>query len=259
MLEEETKNKTFKNIQKAQKVFNFTRIHNRICVYLFNCYLSFCLPAKKKKNYYISLGTNCYARFRLSHAGIKPRKKEGELSGPFDLCLTKTSSIAQILENNFDDYIENIKFATTQEEGFDKYIYRNDKYNINYVHDTDLETLAQMKKRYEKRIKNFLTISKNAEELVYLQFIFNNDFTPEDLSSTYNSLKRLRNNKPFKFAVFSFVDNYTNIKEKLNPNIIFEEYIPDCGVKTYSQIWFKRDTIFKDSILPLILKQIDKL
>ena len=60
-------------------------------------------------------------------------------------------------------------------------------------------------------------------------------------------------------TLHSFVDNYTNIKEKLNPNIIFEEYIPDCGVKTYFQIWFKRDTIFKDSILPLILKQIDKL
>lgn len=258
-MKEETKNKTFKNIQKAQKVFNFTRIHNRISGYLFNCYLSFCLPTKKKKNYYISLGTNCYARFRLSDSGIKPRKKEGELSCPFDLCLTSAHSVALILKNEFNDYIENIKVDTDKKQEAVIYHYRNEKYNICYVHDSDLETLDDMKKRYEKRIQNFLTISKNAEELVYLQFIFNNDFTPEDLSSIYNSLKRLRNNKPFKFAVFSFVDNYTNIKEKLNPNIIFEEYIPDCGVKTYSQIWFKRDTIFKDSILPLILKQIDKL
>ena len=175
------------------------------------------------------------------------------------MCLTSAHSVALILKNEFNDYIENIKVDTDKKQEAVIYHYRNEKYNICYVHDSDLETLDDMKKRYEKRIQNFLTISKNAEELVYLQFIFNNDFTPEDLSSIYNSLKRLRNNKPFKFAVFSFVDNYTNIKEKLNPNIIFEEYIPDCGVKTYSQIWFKRDTIFKDSILPLILKQIDKL
>ncbi len=204
---------------------------------IFKCQIKFLLPVRKKKNFYICLGSNCYPRKMLSRIGIKPRKKEGELSCPFDLCATEVHNISKILENNFADYVENI-ICEGQHPTNKKFIYRNSKYNINYIHDNTLNTVEQVKKRYAKRIENFINLSANNEEIAYLLCVFNNEFIPEDLNKIYDSLFKYRKNKPFKFAVFSFTDKYTNTKEKLNPGIIYNEYIPDCKASVYKYRWF---------------------
>lgn len=206
---------------------------------IFKCQIKFLLPCKKKKNYYICLGSNCYPRKMLSRIGIKPRKKEGELSCPFDLCITEVHNIAQILENNFSDYLENITYIAPKTNNNKSFIYRNTKYNINYIHDCCLKNVDEVKNRYKKRIENFTKLSETQPRIAYLLCVFNNDFTPDDINSIYNSLAKYRKTNPFKFAVFSFTDKFTNTKEKLNSEIIYKEYLPECGSYTYYQNWFR--------------------
>lgn len=62
-------------------------------------------------NYKIySLGTNCYSRMVATIWGLKPRKKQGELTLPFDLSITPLNSIIEILQNGFQDYFDDISF-----------------------------------------------------------------------------------------------------------------------------------------------------
>ena len=248
-----------KNRKPLHKLLKFRKVHARVILVLLNFRISFLLPYKKKKNYYISLGTNCYARFMLSKIGVKPRKKEGELSCPFDLCVTEVRNTTQILENRFADYLDFIESTTEKSENTGKNLYRNRKYNITYIHDDDLDTIEKFKLRYKKRIQNFLTLSKTKKELVYLQFIFGNEFNPEDLNRTYKSLENLRQNKPFKYAVFTFSNKYTNIRDRINPKIIYNEYIPECGYETYKREWPKRNCFWTDSTVEQICEDVCKL
>lgn len=247
------------SIKIKNSFIKFVKIHHRVILKLLNLRLSFCLPSKPKTNYYIGLGTNCYARYIPVRIGIKSKKKAGELSYPFDLCVTSVNNIAQILENNFEDYVENIIESPLMDNDNRPYIYRNKKYDINYIHDNDIDSLEKIKKRYEKRIENFITISENQEEVVYLMFVFLNEFTPIDLNSIYSSLEKYRNSKPFKFAVFSFTGTFTNIKEKLNPNIIYNEYIPHCGAATYKSNWHSYNSFFEEPIIKDVCKDICNL
>lgn len=239
--------------------FKLKKIHARVDIRIFGCLIRFLLPHKKELNRYISLGTNCYARYMLSKIGKKPRRKDGELSYPFDLCITTPNNIAKILKNNFEDYVQNIQIATTQEPNFDKYIYRNEKYNINYIHDNNLDTLDKIKNRYNKRIENFKSIAEHQPDIVFLMFIIADKFHPEDINSIYNSLEKYRNSKPFKFAVFYITDNYTNIKDELLPEIIYNEYIPECGAIEYKTNWVKRDSYMSNTIIDKVASIICNL
>ena len=238
------------------------KVHTCIIILIsiiFKSQIRFMLHGHKKKNYFICLGTNCFPHKMLSRIGIKPRKKEGELSCPFDLCITSVHSIAQILENNFSDYLENIVYNTQNPQNNKSLRYRNIKYDINYIHDGCLKNIEELKLRYKKRIENFINLSANQKEIAYLLCVFNNEFTTDDINSIYNSLKKYRKNKPFKFAVFSFSDNYTNTKAKLNSEIIYKEYIPQCGSYAYQQNWFRGALTYNEQTFLAFYKDVCQL
>lgn len=187
------------------------------------------------KNEIISLGTNCFSRAFLTKLKIKPRRKNGELSCPFDLCTTPLNSLIEILESNFSTFFESLVYVESNDTWF------NQKYNINFFHDHKL-TLETFKSKYQKRIANFQNISQDNKPKKYVLTIFNRDFTIEQLNKIYTLLLSIRENRPFDFIVLSFVDNNSPeiFLNELNQNIKYYEYYVD-NVNKFLSEWFLPD------------------
>lgn len=200
-------------------IFEYKKIGNKIKLNIFGIKVTFCLPPKR--NYYISLGYNCLVRTILTNFALKASKKQGELSCPFDLCVTPLNSIIEILENDFTDFFEDIEECPPGE--WEHFI--NKKYSIQYPHESNL-TLREFKKRYMRRIENFRKISETNSLKKYVLYCEQNNFTVEQLNKIYDILKIYCKGSPFKFYIVHLFHDITpkvNLRN-LNPAIIFNEY-----------------------------------
>lgn len=199
-------------------------------------------------NEIISLGTNCFSRAFLTKLKIKPRRKNGELSWPFDLCTTPLNSLIEILESNFQHFFESLVYVESNDT------WLNQKYNINFLHDHKL-TLETFKSKYQKRIVNFQNISQDNKPKKYVLTIFNRDFTIEQLNKIYTLLLSIRENRQFDFIVLSFVDNNSPeiFLNELNQNIKYYEYYVD-NVNKFLTEWFLPD--YENTELDEKLKQL---
>ncbi|CCY25347.1 putative uncharacterized protein [Brachyspira sp. CAG:484] len=208
--------------------------------------LTFHLP--EKKNYYISLGTNCFVRMAFTKFYLKPARLRGELTCPFDLCVTPVKSLAEILENEFSDYFNDVEF----DEETNYYI--NRKYLIHFIHDGHL-TRDEFLTRYKKRVENFLSITKDKAPKKYILCCDQNDLSVDVLNRIYNSLLKLRNGKPFKFYVINFLhDNPPKIDlSGLNRAILYNEF--DI-TNEYNLGWLKNFDLVAKNLNPDILKKI---
>lgn len=233
------------------KIFYVNKFLNRINVSLFGMKFNFRLPYNKT-NYYVSLGKNCFVRCKLTTCGLKSKRKQGEISFPFDLCVTPASSVAAILENDFRDYFDDLEYVS------DVDYYINRKYNIKYTHDGILNMEAFLD-RYKRRIENFRSVVKNNEHVFFMMTCFGYDFTIDDLNSIYKSLVRYRNNKPFVFMVAVFVDkNDKGIDTaNLNPNIVFRTYETPYGPEKFFDTWINGHE-FDDDTINAVLLDVDK-
>ena len=158
-------------------------------LFIIFCGLTFEIKLKENRlNKFISLGTRCFPRMFLTiHTCFKARKKYGELSCPFDLCITPLKSLEKILENDFADYFDDLIYDHESNWAF----WRNKKYNIFYNHDNDIKTKDEFKKRYGIRIQNFKNIIKNNKKTYFML----SDFEKIDLgklNNIYNSLVKYK-------------------------------------------------------------------
>ncbi len=215
------------------EIFRYEKIFNRLRFFILGMKFSFILRGARK-NYYVSLGSNCFPRFKLTTVGLKAKRKNGELSCPFDLCVTPIHSTAQILSNDFKDYFDGLYFDE------DKRIWKNKDYNITYIHDDNL-TGDEFVLRYKRRIENFKNIISLNQEVFFVLVDFNRDYSVEDINVIYNYILNLRNDKPFKFIFISFVDNNSPklSTSDLNKNIFHKEYKTDISVKKFYETWAK--------------------
>ena len=202
----------------------FDKIGNRFLLKIFGVNISFSLKSQRGK--FIPLGTNCFARTKLVKFGLKQRKKKGELSYPFDLCVTPIKSIAQILANNFEDYFEDSYFDNELN------IWKNKKYSIVYWHDKAMEK-EKFVTRYKNRIENFKNITKTSKDLIFVTVIFNEKFDSDIYVSIEESLKKYCNNS-FKYFVINIVPKCSNISFKTS-NLIYREIVEPC--ENYSNLW----------------------
>lgn len=232
------------------KIFEYKRLFNRINLRVFGVKLHFRLPIYKK-NFYVSLGTNCFPRLKLTTYGLKAKKKQGELSCPFDLAWTPLSSTLQILKNDFKDYLENFEFDANEQ------MWKNSKYNITYPHDGDI-SLEKMISRYQNRIENFRNVVMKQPKLMFVLADFNRTFNPEVLNSIFEYLVEVRSGLPFRFFVISFVDKNSPVKNVslLNPNIIYKEYEPTCTIAEFLQLWFTTNN--EEDVIIAPIKDIEK-
>ena len=235
------------------KLFKFRKNYNYTEIILFGVKIS---HKRKVLNKFISLGTNCFPRMKLNQFKIKPSKCMGELSCPFDLCLTPLDSVRKILENDFADYFDDLYFDEEQK------IWKNEKYNISYLHDK--LSKEEFIKRYSQRIKNFRDITKSQKNIIFVQSLFNNSFNKnirDDISAINNILKKYCKN-PYKYRIINLKHDKTKpitTKIKIASNAYYFECLSPYD-KNWTQ-WWTEDTDNKPAVKPLIencIKQIYK-
>lgn len=232
--------------------FKYKRTLGRIDFEIFGTKFTHILR-NKNVNRYISLGSNCFVRMVFTRYGIKPKKKYGELSCPFDLCITPIDSLTELLENDFEGITDNVFWVEND-------IYKswvNKKYSLEFVHDGEL-SLEELKIRYDKRIENFKNISQNAKTVKYVMACFNRNCSEEYLNRIYNALTKFRKGKKVEFIVLSFVEQeMEQIFKNINPNIMYIEYAVG-DVDKFGAEWFRNScTNIDKNLLIKIAKDVN--
>jgi hypothetical protein len=124
----------------------------------------------------IPLGWDCLPRTIMTRWGVKKSKAEGELSCPFDLIFTPFDSTCNLIQYDFQDFLNsNYLEASLRNDG--KSIIVNTKYNCKFNHeigDTWVENnFAELKKRYEARVENFYNYINNKPIVFFLHLRVN--------------------------------------------------------------------------------------
>ena len=215
-----------------KKIFNINKEYNRLNINILGIKLSFLTNINENLNKYIPLGTNCFVRVKLSHFGIKPKKKFGENTCPFDLCVTPIDSVEQILKNDFKTYFDHLEYSNVQN------MWINPFYKMQYPHDRDIKSKDRFIKRYSDRINNFRKILTRQKNLIFISAVFNKEIKTSTLNSIYESLLKYRKEKAFKYYVFNFNETNENLlseDETLNKNICYKEF--DSDISGYRDKW----------------------
>lgn len=172
---------------------------------------------------------------------------------PFDLCVTPTLALREILENKFRDYLKSLRYSKKLN------CWVNSKYHIRYNHDTDCKNSIRGKKaiiqRLKSRIANFKTIL-NYDGIVY--FIINNPSNATLTNNIYSQIQILRKNKPFKFIVLDIDAKLCS--SDLIPNIIvFNDKHPFLS----ADAWWKEEnkklnSEYQEKVSSFLLNLIEK-
>ncbi len=184
-------------------------------------------------NHIISLGRNCLPRTVLTHAGYKPRKRDGELSLPFDLSIHSYESVCKLLDNDFQDYVNPDYIC------IDKNKIIHTKYTkVEFTHESiedylDFYTQNNFEElilRYQKRIQNFYTYIADNDIL----FVCNFAHYPNELSGI---ISRKFPDLRYKIVCLNYLPNLDLNSDQLmrvmipnnmddNPNIDYFVLVP---------------------------------
>lgn len=187
-----------------------------------------------KKNVLIPLGTNCYPRMLLTKYCIKCRKKQGELSFPFDLNVSNMKAISHFISSDFKDFFDEVVYNEKNDLLF------NPNYGMYFPHEKyPANQKIKFVKRYTKRIENFYQVIKSSKNLCFISVIRDENVSAEVLNEIYFSLKK-KCAKDFKYIVVQalFEGNYLD-SENLLQDI---HYVPmKRPTKDYFETWFLKD------------------
>ena len=153
----------------------------------------------------VSLGCNCLVRTILTRGGVKPSKKEGELSCPFDLVSHPLPTIIKCLKTDFDGYLDDLFFEVRKRNFLDfrkKGIWQKSD-GTKFFHDKDckINDVQKIKTRISNRINNFKQIIKSDTPILFVINVIENG---ECLETLYNELVKLCPHKKFKLAILDF-------------------------------------------------------
>lgn len=175
----------------------------------------------------VTLGYNCEPRLYLTQWELIPTKIKGRLSFPFDLAIHSLSIVNDQLINNFQNYLEKIRYGYKINK---KYYWTNFYDYTVYYHDFSNKPHLHKKilKRYKKRIENFKNVLKNEK---YIFFVLNcepENISAEDINVLYENLLNIRK-LPFRLLIWN---RFENIDVKiLNPAIkVFTEKTPKIKI-----------------------------
>ena len=150
---------------------------------------------------------------------MKHTKAEGELSMPFDLAMHQIKSTIKILNNDFADFFETLRFDEQTQNWY------NDKYWNVYNHDQTCLTVDDFKARYSVRINNFRNAIQNVDNVFFVYHDRIQEWAKKrDIKKLAKTLRRLRGTKKFRLIIIS--NKYKHIRAK-NISVIYakEPYI----------------------------------
>jgi hypothetical protein len=119
----------------------------------------------------ISLGVDCLPRSIPTKWGIKLPRQMGVLSSPFDLAVHPPQCVAEILETNFDDYLQldRIEFDTKTNMCIDRE--RGILWNHELGHEWANEQFKAFRGRYLRRISNFRSLVMDKTPKLFVIYI----------------------------------------------------------------------------------------
>lgn len=159
----------------------------------------------KKRYEIVSLGLNCLPRTILTAGNVKPSKREGELTGPFDIVIHPLKTVIQSIQDDFQTYCDDIYFEPYKCNIFD---FRNHGYwkkpdGTIFVHEKRLKKREDVLDVINRRINNFRKIINSETPILFILFI--RDKNDRELVNTlYDVLKAKIQHKAFKLAVLDF-------------------------------------------------------
>lgn len=157
--------------------------------------------SKWKQYKIIPFGCYCLPRVITTINGLKPSKKDGEKSYPFDLCFSKFDLNLDLLSNKFKHFYKDLEYekrACIE----NNYCWVNNRFNLVFNHDTT-ESLKDFKQRYDRRIKNLYNDIK--DENVFAFFIIStwNPITNEKINMFIKEIKKYRKENTFCVIVIN--------------------------------------------------------
>ena len=158
----------------------------------------------EKRYEIVSLGCNCLPRTILTRGGIKPSKKQGELSCPFDLVKHPIDSVIKYLNNDFEGYFDDLFFVIRKKNFLDfrkKGLWQKTD-GTKFFHDKDCKIgdREKLETRIRNRINNFRHIIKSETPILFVFYVLESGEKIEELHKT---LKKLCPHKKFSLAVIA--------------------------------------------------------
>jgi hypothetical protein len=145
----------------------------------------------------ISLGGNCSITYQLNNYNLR------EKAYPFDWCKISINQLLQVLENNFNNYVETITIKKYS-ENHDSYLATN-IYNIQFAHEINDYNLIDFKNSLTNRIQRF----QNLNDVTFLRIEL--EPVKEDYINKIEKLVELLSKYASNFIIKLVLKNKINI------------------------------------------------
>lgn len=214
-----------------------------------------CTSIDRTKYQIISLGSDCMSRTLPTFWGLKPRKKDGEKSFPFDLSGNNITGLKQNLKTDFADFFDGLVWS----KDFNHYI--NIKKGCYYLHEEDLsdtpESVALFHQRFSERIDNFRAALKADKPIIFV-FHYGEQLccsTPDEVDGLYELVKELRGDKPMSFFIIDTTRTLKNVhKDALlyQPDFLPQDYVWHTDASRYTSEGIRFEHEMMEKLLTLV-------
>lgn len=173
---------------------------------LFSNFYFFVRRLNIKKNYkIISLGTYCFSRVITTANKLKPRRKEGEKTCPFDLALfSDFNSIINLVDTNF------LNFYNDLDKEEQKH-WCNKNIGVIFPHDNELSK-EQFIERYNKRIENLYGYFKDENTHKFILISSSSFIEIYQIEALICVLKKYMNKEDFDIILINQSDKFNKYK-----------------------------------------------
>ncbi len=173
---------------------------------LFSNFYFFVRRLNIKKNYkIISLGTYCFSRVITTANKLKPRRKEGEKTCPFDLAsFSDFNSIINLVDTNFLNFYNDLDIDEQKR-------WCNKNIGVIFPHDNELSK-EQFIERYNKRIENLYGYFKDENTHKFILISSSSFIEIYQIEALICVLKKYMNKEDFDIILINQSDKFNKYK-----------------------------------------------
>ncbi len=188
----------------------------------------------------IPLGSYCLPRVITSRAKLKPLKRYGELTLPFDLSFhNDIDAVIQMLETDFENFFYGVEY-----DNENKY-FINKKRSAIYNHEGYCN-YKDFVKLYTKRIENFREYV-NLDKHIFFMMAIHQKIDTEKITRIYEVLDKARKNKMFSLIIINH--NKQRLAYGNNPSILIINQEFPLSEKWPDEFNTPKGTIFYNNIV----------
>ena len=173
---------------------------------LFSNFYFFVRRLNIKKNYkIIYLGTYCFSRVITTANKLKPRRKEGEKTCPFDLAsFSDFNSIINLVDTNFLNFYNDLDIDEQKR-------WCNKNIGVIFPHDNELSK-EQFIERYNKRIENLYGYFKDENTHKFILISSSSFIEIYQIEALICVLKKYMNKEDFDIILINQSDKFNKYK-----------------------------------------------